>query len=409
MILRDTLKQILQEQHSAPVPGPVLERELIHALPEASSQALVLTGVRRAGKSVLQSQLMRRSKRLFYCNLEDTRLYGLSPRDFPTFLSLVDELAPDGAGVFLDEVQEVEGWQRLVRTLLDRGRCVCLTGSNASLLGRDLGSKLTGRQLSFEVFPFSYAEYIAYTGRAPGADSLTAYLHDGGFPGFLRERNLQLLQELLRDIVQRDIAVRYRLRETRHLMNLVLFLLANTGLPVSMHGLTKSLQIPTVSQTSRYLEYAQDAYLLFAVPKFSPSLKKRVVTPSKYYAIDNGLRRANSPQMTADLGHRLENAIYLALRRQRIAVSYAGEMHQWECDFVTDAEAIQVCVALKPENADRELRGALRGAALPGYRRPLILTLDQRDRVSFDGVSVEVQPAWEWLTRPTSVIEKRAE
>jgi uncharacterized protein len=360
----------------------------------------VLTGVRRAGKSVLQSQLMRADERLFYCNLEDTRLYDLSPRDFTTFLSLVDELAPDGARVFLDEVQEIEGWQRLVRTLLDRGRPVCLTGSNASLLGRELGAKLTGRQLSFEVFPFSYTEHIAYTQQVPGAKSLMAFLDDGGFPGFLRERNPQILQELLRDIVQRDISARYRLRQTRHLMNLVLFLLANTGQPYSIQGLTKSLQIPTVAQTSRYLEYAQDAYLLFALPKFSPSFKKRVVTPNKYYVIDNGLRRANSPQATTDVGHRLENAIFLGLRRRGKSISYAGEKDQWECDFVTETHAIQVCLELTEDNAEREIRGALRGVTLPGRPRvPLILTLDQRDRVSAHGATVDVLPAWEWLAK----------
>lgn len=400
MILRDTLREILRDQRPAAVPGPVIERDLAHTLPVSSSQALVLTGVRRAGKSVLQTQLMRATERLFYCNLEDTRLYDLSPRDFPAMLTLIDELAPDGARVFLDEVQEVEGWQRLVRTLLDRGRPVCLTGSNASLLGRELGSKLTGRQLSFEVFPFSYAEYVAYTRQTPGASSLAAHLDDGGFPGFLRERNPQILQELLRDIVQRDIAVRYRLRETRHLMSLVLFLLANTGQPFSRHALTKALQIPTVAQTSRYLEYAQDAYLLFALPKFSPSFKKRVVTPNKYYAIDNGLRRANSPQASADLGHRLENAIFLALRRDRKPVSYAGEKDQWECDFVTDEAAIQVCARLTSDNAEREIRGAVRAVGLPGRpRRPLILTLDQRDRITAEGVTIDVLPAWEWLAK----------
>jgi uncharacterized protein len=397
VILRNTLKDILTDQHSPAVPGLVLDRELIQALPVRSSQAIVLTGVRRAGKSVLQGQLMRGQEPLFYCNLEDTRLYDLTPRDFPTMLSLIDELVPQSGRVFLDEVQEVQGWQRLVRSLLDRGRSVCLTGSNASLLGRELGSKLTGRHLSFEVFPFSYTEYLAYTKQVPGEQSLVAYLDDGGFPAFLRERNSQLLQELLRDIVQRDIASRYRLREIRHLMNLVLFLLANTGLPFSMQSLTRSLSIPTVPQTSRFLQYVEDAYLLFAVPKFSPSFKKRVVTPNKYYAIDNGLRRANSPQATADLGHRLENAIFLALRRQRKAISYAGEIHQWECDFVTDNEAIQVCADLNPRNREREIRGATRAAALPGRRRAQILTLNQRDRIEADGATVDVIPAWEWM------------
>ena len=136
---------------------------------------------------------------------------------------------------------------------------MCVTGSNAALLGRELGAKLTGRHVSFEVFQFSYAEYLAYTRERPAAPSLAAYLHDGGFPAFLREPRPQLLQELLRDIVQRDIAMRYRLRETRHVMNLVLFLLANTGQPMSMQGLTKGLAFAAVTQTSRYLEFLQDA------------------------------------------------------------------------------------------------------------------------------------------------------
>jgi len=399
VISQNTLRQVLQEQHPAPVPGRAVKRELLSALPARSSLALVLTGVRRAGKSVLQSQLMREGGRFLYCNLEDTRLYRLTARDFPVLLDLIDEMAPDGARIFLDEVQEVTGWQRLVRTLLDRGRPVCLTGSDASLLGRELGSKLTGRHLSFEVFPFSYGEYLTYTQQAAGAASLQGFLADGGFPGFLRERNDLMLQDLLRDIVQRDIATRRRLRETRHLMNLVLFLLANTGQPFSMQQLTRSLQISTASQTSRYLEYMQDAYLMFALPKFSTSFKKRVVAPNKYYAIDNGLRRANSPQMTEDLGHRLENAVYLALRRNKQAVSYAEEKDRWECDFVTDTQAIQVCLELSDRSAEREVRGAIHGAKLPGRREPLILTLDQRDSIRSGDTLVKVQPAWEWLTR----------
>lgn len=339
---------------------------------------------------------MKERTRPFYCNLEDTRLFELSPADFPTFLSLLDELAPAKAPIFLDEVQEVTGWQRLVRTLLDRGRIVCITGSNASLLGRELGSKLTGRHLSFEVFPFSYTEYLAFRHFEAGAETYKGFLEDGGFPAFLREGEPRILQELLRDIVQRDIAIRHGLRESRHVMNLALFLLANTGQPLSMQSLTRALAIPTVAQTSRYLEYLEDAYLVFGVPKFSPSFKKRIVTPNKYYAIDNGLRRANSPQLTPDLGHRLENAVYLALRRREKSIAYAGERGSWECDFVTATEAIQVCAELTPQNREREIRGALQGAALPGKRRPLILTLDQTDRIVAGDAEVEVKPAWAW-------------
>lgn len=375
-----------------------MPRELVEKVPGRSEQALVFTGVRRSGKSILQAQLMRRHAAPFYCNLEDTRLYGFSPPDFPTFLSVLDEVARPGAPVFLDEVQEVPEWQRLVRSILDRGRTVCVTGSNASLLGRELGAKLTGRHLSFEVFPFSFGEYLGYTGRRPGAAALASYLDDGGFPGYLRERSPQVLEELLRDVVERDIALRHALRETRHVMNLALFLLANTGLPLSFQSLTKALAIPAVAQTSRYVGYLGDAYLLLELPRFSPSFKKRVVAPKKYYAVDNGLRRATSPQNTPDVGRRLENAVFLALRREGAPVAYAGEKDSWECDFVTEREAIQVCAELTPYNRQREVDGLVQACRLPGgRRRALLLTMAQQDAFEVDGLKIDVRPAWKWL------------
>jgi hypothetical protein len=377
--------------------APEINRQVASRLSARTSQALVLTGVRRCGKSTLLAQMMRREGSSCYCNFEDTRIFGMGPADFPTFLSLVEELTGSREPLFLDEVQVLEGWQRLVRALLDRERAVFVTGSNASLLGRELGAKLTGRHLSFEVFPFSYQEYLDYVGKEPGAQSLQGYLDDGGFPIFLRERRDLVLQELLRDVVQRDVAVRHGLRETRHVMNLLLFLLANTGRPCSFQSLTKGLAIPAVAQTSRYVEFLQDAYLLFAVTKFSSSFKKRVVAPAKYYAIDNGLRRANSPQQQPDLGHRLENAVALHLRRRSREVQYAGERDLWECDFVTNEEAIQVCLELTPMNRAREVRGLQEVMRLRGKRRALVLTLDQTDRLKEDGVEIEVQPAWRWL------------
>ena len=340
---------------------------------------------------------MRREGASFSCNLEDTRLFGLGPDDFAAFLSVLDELAGAGQPVFLDEVQEVDEWQKLVRALLDRGRAVCITGSNASLLGRELGTKLTGRHLSFEVFPFSYPEYRAFTGTEPGAASLRAWLEDGGFPGFLAERNDLVLQELLRDVVQRDVAGRHGLRGSRHVMTLLLFLYANTGQPFSFQRLTKNLAIPTVGQTSRYVELLEDAYLIFPVPKHATSYRQRVVAPARYYAIDNGLRRANSPQLQPDVGHRLENAVALHLRRQDRDLAWAGERDSWECDFVTKDAAIQVCLELTPQNLARELRGVVAAARLPGRRRAVVVTLDQTDHLREDGVDVEVVPAWRFL------------
>ena len=155
--------------------------------------------------------------------------------------------------------------------------------------------------------------------------------------------------------------------------------------------------MPTVGQTSRYVEHLQDAYLLIAVPKFSASFKQRVVAPAKYYAIDNGLRRANSPQSQPDIGHRLENAVALHLRRTASDLHYAAERDSWECDFITKDAAIQLCLELPPAIRARELRGLIQATRLPGKRRALVLTLDQTDRVQEDGVTIEIMPVWQWM------------
>lgn len=403
MLLRETLAAVLAAPAVASAPETEVPRAVLDSLRRPAGHALVLTGVRRCGKSTLQQQLRRKTRgAAVFCNLEDTRLYGLGPDDFPTLLSVLDEHHP-GAAVYLDEVQEAPEWQRLVRALLDAGRTVCVTGSNASLLGRELGAKLTGRHVSAEVYPFSFGEYLAFRVGGRSAATLKQYLDEGGFPGALREgaAGAALLRELLRDVVQRDIVSRYALRDTRHLMNLALHLLAHTGQPFSLQALAKGLAIPSVAQAARYVEYLQDAWLLLAVPKFSASFKQRVVSPPKYYAIDPGFRAANTPNPTPDLGRRLENTVLLTLRRRGAAPAFATEAHQWECDFVTPDMAIQVCAELTPHNRARELRGLLASGGLPGAsgrkRELLVLTLDQRDALKEDGRSIAVLPAWEWL------------
>jgi len=396
-MLKDTLLEILKTQD---LPSPAnceIERALLADLAPVPGFATVLTGVRRCGKSTLQAQLARKAGSAFYCNFEDTRLFEMTAADFPLWLELLDELAPAPAPVFLDEVQEIEDWQRLARTLLDRGRMLCVTGSNASLLGIGIGAKLTGRHLSQAVFPFCYSEYLAYTKRERGAESLEAFLDDGGFPMFLLSRRIDVLRELVRDIIQRDVVARHGLRDTRGVMSLLLFLLANTGLPFSLQTLSKNLAIPSVTRVSQYVTFLQDAYLLFAVPKFSMSFKQRVVAPPKYYAIDNGLRRANSPQTTPDKGRRLENAVALELLRRKMEPCYAAEKDSWECDFVTGDAVFQVCWQLTGENMTREVQGLLEAGSQARTGRMVILTLNQKQTLSQNGNVIEVLPAWEWF------------
>lgn len=406
MLLRETLESVLSD----PAPTLRVEDEVIRHFqpawkPAMASHALALTGVRRCGKSTLQEQVQRGLKGASVTlNLEDTRLYGMRPEDFPTLLSVLDARHPKAA-VYLDEVQEVPEWQRLVRALLDAGRRVCLTGSNASLLGREMGSKLTGRHLSHEVYPFSFREYLEFTGQKAGAAALEDYLMRGGFAAALRAGPQQggtLLRELLRDVVHRDIVTRHSLRSARPLMTLALHLLAHPGQPLSLQALSKGLGLPSVAQTGRMVEYLQDAWMMLAVPRFSASYKQRVTSPPKYYAVDTGFAAANSPNPTPDLGRKLENAALLALRRAGTAPAFATAPHEWECDFVTTTAAIQCCARLTPENRGRELRGLLQAATLAGAakgktREMWVITLDQEDTLVEQGQTVRIMPGWKWL------------
>jgi predicted AAA+ superfamily ATPase len=405
MLLRETLASVLVSPTAVRAPDRELPRHVRPDWsPRGSAHALVLTGVRRCGKSTLQGQIRRGLKgRAVMLNLEDTRLYGMGPEDFPTLLSILEADHPRAA-VYLDEVQELPEWQRLVRALLDAGRRVCLTGSNASLLGRELGTKLTGRHLPHEVYPFSLREFLEFTGQKAGSQSLIDYLPRGGFAGALTagpEQGPVLLRELLRDVVHRDIVSRHSLRSARPLMTLALHLIAHPGQPLSLQALAKGLSLPSVAHTGRMVEYLQDAWLMLAVPRYSASFKRRVTAPPKYYAVDTGLAGANSPNATPDLGRKLENAVLLALRRRGAAPTFAAAPHAWECDFVTAELAIQCCARLTPENRKRELRGLVAAAGLPGGvrggRALLVITLDQEDSLQEEGLSIRVIPAWKWL------------
>jgi uncharacterized protein len=406
MLLRETILQVL----TRPGVAATIEAEVRrHFQPDwkssIDSHALVLTGIRRCGKSTLQGQLRRALKgKAVMINLEDTRLYGMGPEDFPTLLSILEDTHVNET-IYLDEVQEVPEWQRLVRALLDAGRRVCVTGSNASLLGLEMGSKLTGRHLSHEVYPFSFREFLEYEGVSGSAETLHDYLLRGGFAAALKAGSHQgpvLLRELLRDVVQRDIVTRHALRTSRPLMTLALHLLAHPGQPLSLQSLAKSLNLPSVTQTSRLVEYLQDAWLLLSVPRFSSSFKQRINSPPKYYAMDTGFAAANSPNATPDIGRKLENAVLLKLRRERLDIAFAQAPNEWECDFITPTHAIQCCAKLTSENRHRELRGLLEAAKLKGGaknqpRKLLMITLDQEDFLNEQDQEIRIIPAWKWL------------
>ena len=180
---------------------------------------------------------------------------------------------------------------------------------SAAVKRKEFGTRLTGRHLRHELFPFSYNEFIRFRKLANNESSFEKYVQKGGFPEFLRDGNQEILQTLLKDIVMRDIAVRYGIKNSKTLMDVALYLLSNIGKTFSFNGIKKTFAIGSANSVSDYLSWLEDTYILFFLPKFSWSAKSISVNPRKVYAIDNGLISVNSLSFSKDNGRLLENSI----------------------------------------------------------------------------------------------------
>jgi uncharacterized protein len=375
------------------------ERELLPQLKLPSNFALIITGIRRCGKSTLLFQLLKEKfNNAFYLHFEDPRLAGFENDDFNRLSNEIVKRKPQV--LFFDEIQMLENWELFVRQKLDEGYKVVITGSNATLLSKELGTKLTGRHLSVELFPFSYTEFLGLRKLKDNEKSVTEYLRKGGFPEYLKTENGFVLNQLLEDILYRDIAVRYAVRDVKSLKQLAVYLLSNIAKPVSASNLTKLFAIKSVSALLDYFAFLENAYIVQFLPLFSYSLKKQIRNPKKIYSIDLGLFTENSIIFSDENGRRIENAVYLHLRMKSKELYYFQEKK--ECDFVVfekgkPKELIQVCYELTPANLERETGGLY--AAMDYFKMPLgkIVTLNQKDRFTKEGKKIEVVPLNEFL------------
>jgi hypothetical protein len=402
-MLNEVLKSIIlsQQEWLAEEAGeiPRDQREKFSSL---SPFGYILTGVRRSGKSTLLKQVMRQHASVNYFNFEDSRTAGFELHDFLTVEELFNEISGTANMLFFDEIQNVAGWERYVRDALDRKKIVVITGSNAQLLSRELGTKLTGRHLDYEVFPFSYNEFLRYFNLPPGPESFSTFIFKGGFPGFLSLGKEEMLSTLVSDILVRDIFTRYNLRNQEVYRMIVQFLLSNTGKEVSFNRLKNTFEVGSASSVMDFLNYLADAYLIFLVPRYSTSLKVQAKNPRKVYGIDQGLVHFSSVSGSTDKGRLLENTIYLHLRRSGHEVWYFKGKR--ECDFVCRQDrqkfsAIQVSWELGVQNEKREVEGLLEAMEHLNLSEGTIITFDQEDRINKDGKTIRLLPAWKWMVQ----------
>ena len=397
MIDKESLKHIIEEQKNQLIrKNSFIGREIKEEIDITLPHATILSGIRRCGKSTLLNQLCKKEKKCYYINFEDPRLIDFEVKDFIKLEEVFKQLYGEADYFFFDEIQNVVSWEIAVRRLLDFKKKCIITGSNAALLSKELGTRLTGRHLRYEIFPFSYKEFLAFYTLQPNSASFDEYIKKGGFPEYLQLGKIEILQQLLDHILARDVIVRHQIKESVIIKELIFYLFNNISKEFSYNKLAKYFNLGSSNTIRSYISYFEDSYLLFSIPKFDFSYKRQLVSNKKIYGIDTGFISANSISFSSDKGKMLENAVFLHLKRKYKDIYFYKEKR--ECDFIVKEKgkiimAIQVCYELTDENMKREIDGLKEAMSMLKIKNGLILTFNQDD--NFDNITV--MPVWKWV------------
>ena len=420
----------MREFYEFGIPGDVRPRNVDYL--EKRNSATVVMGMRRTGKTYVTYQRMRALvdagvplERIVHVNFDDDRLKGVRLEHLRLIGDIHAEMYPDAAKercwYFLDELQDVEGWELYARRLLDSHLVqLCLTGSSSKMLSGEIATQMRGRSIDVEVFPLSFVEFMRfnslvksipekpYSSRAAGIlrHAMSRYLEEGGFPDVQGDDfrvRVKTLQGYVDAVLYRDIIERHEVPSVQSLRYTLEYIKHNFAHKISTRAISGALKGLGLSDSreyiSDYLDWLEQAYLVYRVPIRTDSLAVRRMNPDKFYLVDTGLARAVTPKSDASRGWLLENLVFLALRRGFNKIEYCNTKKGDEVDFlVTDQTTkkrrlVQVSWELSsPETAQREL------TALKNARDEIkvddctVVTWDEeRDE---DGI--RIVPAWKW-------------
>lgn len=396
-----------------------------------TDQVVVITGARRSGKSFLMRQLAESlinqdgipRDQILIINFEDPRFSKLNvqllQRVYEVYLEFLN---PENVPyIFLDEVQEVENWEKWVRTAQElRKARVIISGSNARLLSRELATLLTGRHIDLTVFPLSFREYLLFNNLVLQKEidlisrkveinrMLRQYLKSGAFPDVvLHESKEELLLSYYEDIIYKDLIRRHRVRKAESLKSLARYYLSNISNLTTYSSTEKFLNI-SADTIEKYSGYLEAAYLNFFLKKHSFKVKEQEKSPRKVYAIDPGLANLIGFRFSENIGRVAENVVFLELKR-RSAEKLDSEIYYWkdthhrEVDFIFQVgtkveQLIQVCWKLSsPQVERREIRSLIKALNIFDLPRGLIITEEYRGAEEIKGKQVDFVPLWEWL------------
>jgi len=427
MLDRETIVEIVMDFQEQRLP-PLIRREVEVPLELKIRRAISIIGPRRAGKTFFMFQLIKDllergvdRSRLLYINFEDYRLEGMDCRDFGKIIEVYYEIFPGNkrkrVWFFFDEVQNVEGWEKVVRTVIDRENAqIFVAGSSSKLLSKEVATQLRGRTLTYKMLPFSFREFLKAKGfkvkthisshnKARLLNLLDEYLRWGGYPEAVIEsaRRERILEEIWEVTIARDIMDRWKIRNIKVLRLLIKALKESRELSIHrFHNYLKSVGIKVSKNTLySYLEYLNDSLVVFPLKKFSYSYKDFEKSIPKIYFIDNGLYTGER-----QLGRLLENLVFIELVRRGYTVNenlfywknHAGK----EVDFILwrrnkVEQLIQVCYELTPKNEKREVMSLVKASNELNCRKLLILTWDQEGEITKKGKKVGIVPLWKWL------------
>ena len=371
---------------------------------------IIISGIRRCGKSTLLKALKNDDN--YYVNFDDERFIGMTVKDLAPLHNLLIELFGERRMFLLDEIQNIPGWERFVRRLHDEGMKVIVTGSNATMLSRELGTHLTGRSITLELYPFSFREYLSFKGIEVGSlDDMTSreksklkgsfsrYLQDGGFPEYLRTGRDEYLQSLYQNILYRDIISRHNLPSEIPLKETAYYAASNLSKEMSFNNVRKLTGLSSATTIKDYYGDLENSYLNFLISRYDHSLKKQIYYNKKTYFIDTALARLVGFRPTEDHGRLLENIVFLALRRNGGEIFFHRE--SGECDFIVRkrgiiTDAIQVTHDLKKAE-QREIKGLMEALRSYELDKGLILTSYEEGSIEIDDKKIDFKPIWQWL------------
>lgn len=410
MIDISSLEQTIADQKkNFETKDPGISRELDFSKYIKTKQITAISGVRRSGKSTLLKQLSAHFPDFYYITFDDERLINFTIDDFSN-LMLAFKKSHSANVIFMDEIQNVIGWERFARRLYEEGYKIFVTGSNAKLLSSELATHLTGRYFKIELYPFSFKEFLVFkniniadhssTGQATLLKNFDEYLAGGGFPEAIKYQEKEYLKRIYEDVLYKDLIARFKIRETKLFQQLAAYLFSNVGKEISYNGLKKILGYKSPMSVRKHVGFMTEAYLVFELMKYDYSLKKQFISDKKIFVIDNGLRNEVAFSVSEDKGRLLENLVFIELKRRGCEIYYFK--NKKECDFLIKeknkiTEAIQVTAHLGDGNQEREINGLLEAAEASHLKKGLILTINQEKTIKQNGVIVEVKPLWKWL------------